>query len=210
MKIQYAGHSCFLVTADSGVRIVTDPYGDVGIPLPHLEADVVTVSHNHFDHVNAEGVSGEFKVLDRAGRHFAGGLVFTAHPCFHDSLSGRLRGKNLAFTFSVDGVRVCHMGDIGELSPALVSSLGRVDVLLLPVGGHYTVNARQAKYYADALSPSYVIPMHYKVEGLTVDIAGVEEFTSLFPMERIQHASELTLSGKQKQDTKIIVMERLA
>lgn len=206
MKIQYLGHSSFLLTFEGGIRIVTDPFGDVGIPMPPVSADAVTVSHSHYDHCNVGGVRAPV-VLNKEGVFGVGGVHITSVLCDHDDAGGRKRGKTLAFRFEAEGISVLHLGDIGEpYSAKVLGRLGRADVLLLPVGGNYTIDAREAKKYVEGIRPTICVPMHYKVKGLTVDISGAEEFLSLFGNTR--RAQTLTLSEKPEGETQIIFMER--
>lgn len=206
MKIQYLGHSSFLLSFERGPCIVTDPFGDVGIPLPPVRADCVTVSHFHYDHCNVEGVHTS-RVLSEKGVFDVGGVHITAVECFHDEVCGRKRGKTLAFRFEAEGISLLHLGDIGEpCTPEVLRRLGKADVLFLPVGGNYTIDATEAKRYLDAIKPAIAIPMHYKVKGLTVDISGAERFLSLF--EQTECAKTLTLNEKPIGQTKVILMER--
>lgn len=218
MKIRYLGHSCFQLTESTGTSIVTDPYGDVGFDLPRVNADVVTVSHSHYDHNNVGAVGGKPIVLNKEGNYEIGGVRITAIKCFHDDEYGAKRGDNLIFKFRMDGIEVCHLGDMGEeCSSSLLEALLPAHVLLIPVGGTYTINAEQAKEYVDRIMPSVVIPMHYKTKGLEIDIEKVDEFTDLFDndnMEEIEviesEESELEFFRDDISDesTQIIVMER--
>lgn len=207
MKIQYLGHSSFLFSFEEGTRIVTDPFGDVGIPMPCVAADAVTVSHSHYDHCNVGGVRAPL-VLCEEGEYDVGSVHVTATACYHDDVRGKKRGRTLAFRYEAEGMSILHLGDIGErCTPEVVGRLGKADVLLIPVGGNYTIDAAEAKRYLDALQPKIAIPMHYRVKGLTVDIAGVEGFLSLFP--ETERAAELTLEEKPSGKTKIVCMERV-
>ena len=218
MKIRYLGHSCFQLTESTGTSIVTDPYGDVGFDLPRVNADVVTVSHSHYDHNNVDAVGGKPIVLNKEGNYEIGGVHITAIKCFHDDENGAKRGENLIFKFRMDGIEVCHLGDMGEeCSSSLLEALLPVHVLLIPVGGNYTIDAEQAKEYVDRIMPSVVVPMHYKTKGLEIDIEKVDEFTDLFDdddMEEVEviesEESELEFFRDDISDesTQIIVMER--
>lgn len=210
MKIRYLGHSCFEL-AFSGVRIVTDPYDGIGIRLPRISADAVTVSHGHFDHNFVQGVDAPL-VLEREGEYSVGGVRITARSCFHDEVKGAKRGKNLIFRYSAEGITVCHLGDLGErLSPALLEEIAPADILLIPVGGTYTIDAAAAKEYAEAVAPALLIPMHYKAKGIDLDIAPVDGFLKLFGHGCVEKCGcELTVdqSALRSGERKIIVMER--
>ena len=211
MKIRYLGHSCFLLADGAGTRIVTDPFGDVGFSMPHVEAEGASISHAHFDHANVGAVKCG-ALFDRAGNYALGGIKVSAVESFHDDAQGKKRGKNLIFLFQTEGLTLCHLGDLGErCSPALLQKIGRVDVLLIPVGGNYTIGAAEAKEYIDALRPALVIPMHYKTEGLDIDVAPLDGFLKLVKGTEVEHAGCEIMINREKIDkkhTKIIVMER--
>lgn len=178
MRIKWLGHSCFLVTDEKGVKVIIDPYetnerltyGEI-----HESADVVTTSHGHGDHNNVAAVAGNPKVLQKSGE--AKGIKFDAVSVYHDASSGSERGSNTIFCFEMDGVRVCHLGDLGHpLSDENARAIGRVDVLLLPVGGFFTIDAAVATGVAEKLAPKVVIPMHFKNDRCDFPIKGVDEF----------------------------------
>lgn len=217
MKIRYLGHSCFLLTESTGTSIVTDPYGAVGFDLPSVSADVVTVSHDHYDHNNVKAVKGNPVIIREEGNYEIGGVGITAIKSWHDNSNGSERGENLIFKFRMDGLEICHLGDLGEeCSSSLIEMLLPVHVLLVPVGGTYTLDAEQAKEYVDRIMPSIVIPMHYKTKGLNLDIDKVSEFSDLFDDSEVEEevveldGDELELFRDDITDesTKIILMER--
>lgn len=213
MKIRYLGHSCFEFTESTGTTIVTDPYGNVGFNMPKTRADAVTVSHSHYDHNNVKAVGGNPVIFDREGQYEIGGVDITAIKSYHDDENGAKRGENLIFKFRMDGVEVCHLGDLGEeCSSSLIEALLPIHVLLIPVGGNYTIDAQQAKEYVDRIMPSYVIPMHYKTKGLDIDIDKPDDFIDLFEEEDVEEleGSELELfrDDVTEEQTKLILMER--
>ena len=216
MKIRYLGHSCFVLTESTGTTVVTDPYGDIGFKMPTVEADAVTVSHGHYDHNNVgavKGKSGKPVVFDEEGTYEIGGVDITAIKSYHDDENGEKRGENLIFKFRMDGLEICHLGDLGEeCSSALIETLLPVHVLLIPVGGTYTIDAEQAKEYVDRIMPAIVIPMHYKTKGLNLDIDKVDDFADKFDTEEVEEldSSELELfrDDISEESTKVIIMER--
>ena len=174
MTITWCGHACFLLESSCG-SVVFDPYAPGKVPgwkLPALTADKVVCSHGHADHNWAEGVK-------LTGRAFSGRL--TQIPSFHDDRRGALRGDNLITLVEAEDLRVVHMGDIGcALTAEQIAALGRVDVLMIPVGGHYTVDADGAWEIARSLGAAIVIPMHYRGRGFGYDVIGtVEPFLKL-------------------------------
>ncbi|MCH5162785.1 MAG: MBL fold metallo-hydrolase [Clostridiales bacterium] len=215
MKIKWLGHSSFVLTESTGTSVLTDPYDSkmVGYGYKPPEVDVVTVSHGHGDH-NYTSVVKHKQLFSEPGKYEYGGIHIAAVPSFHDDCEGKARGKNVIFKFRMDGVNVCHMGDIGEpCSPELVERLLPVNVLLIPVGGTYTIDAEAAKEYVDRLMPDIVIPMHYKVKHCELDIDKAEPFLRMFDDECIEEdVEELELDRYDFNDatesTKVIVMER--
>ncbi|HIR99382.1 MAG TPA: MBL fold metallo-hydrolase [Candidatus Coproplasma avistercoris] len=214
MKIRYLGHSSFQLIESTGTTIVTDPYSSsLGSEMPAVTADAVTVSHHHYDHDSVERVGGKPLVIDKEGSYELDGVDINSIRSFHDPEGGRLRGENIIFKFSMDGIEVCHLGDIGEeCSTELIEALLPVDVLLIPVGGTYTIDAEQAKEYVDRIMPDIVIPMHYREKGKKLDVDRVEEFTDLFDEEEVdfEGGSEIDISREDLggDTTRIIVMEK--
>lgn len=215
MKLTWLGHSSFRLEESTGTTVVTDPYhSDIGYELPNVEADVVTVSHSHRDHNNIEAVAGNPTVINRAGAYEIGGVHMLAHRTHHDDKKGAERGDNLVFKFRMDGVDLCHMGDIGEECNAmLVEALMPVNVLMIPIGGNYTIDAAQAKEYVDKLMPDVVIPMHYKTKDLDMDIDKLNEFVNLFDDENVVYQDSSTVEFDRAdfdgEQTKIFVLEKL-
>ena len=192
MIITPLGHSCFRLKESTGTTVVTDPYSsDIGITLPPLTADVVTVSHAHYDHNNVTAVSGDPMVIDKPGMHDVKGVQIFGLNTYHDEHNGSKRGSNIIFNIRMDGVNVCHLGDVGHgPSPMMIEAIGPVDILLVPVGGKYTIDAEIAKEYVDRLMPSVIIPMHYKTDDIDLDIDGVDTFLDYFDRDDIEYVSE--------------------
>lgn len=209
MKIKYVGHSCFVLTSDKGTSIVTDPFGDIGLDMPRIRANAVTVSHNHYDHNRTDCVDAS-AVFDSEGEFRAGDVRICSFKSYHDEVHGRKRGENLIFKFWIDGYTVCHLGDLGEnCEKRIVDAIADADVLLLPVGGTYTIDAEQAAEYVRVVAPKYAIPMHYYVAGLQVDIAPPDGFLNCFKKEEIMYIGNEFDPATVEQNYKIIVMERL-
>ncbi len=216
MKLTWLGHSAFKLEESTGTTIVTDPYhSHIGFRMPDVTADVVTVSHSHGDHNNIESVLGNPTVINRAGAYEIGGVHMLAHRTHHDDKRGALRGENLVFKFRMDGVDLCHMGDIGEECNAiLVEALMPVNILMIPIGGNYTINAEQAKEYVDKIMPDIVVPMHYKTKDLDMDIDRLNEFLNLFDDENIIYQETATVEFDRAdfngEQTKVLVLDKLS
>jgi len=164
MLIRYYGHSQFELESAGGYRIVTDPFdASVGYPMKALTADAVTVSHGHFDHNYTAACPGA-RVFDTAGEWFAApGVRIRTVDSFHDDARGAKRGKNLIFVYEIDGLRLCHLGDLGhELDEKALAAIGPVDLLMLPIGGTYTVDSKTAYKIAQRMGAKVLLPMHYK------------------------------------------------
>jgi len=201
MKIKWLGHAAFLVMSESGLRLITDPYesggydGNVGYGPIREPADIVTVSHEHPDHNDTRQIPGSPTVIRKTGKHLAKGLAIEGILTCHDETSGRQRGLNTVFCFTLDAVRVCHLGDLGHvLAPKEITAIGPVDVLMIPVGGFYTIDAAQANLVIAALQPKVVLPMHYKTAKLDFPVAGIDEFlTGKAAVKRLE-TSEVSLT----------------
>jgi L-ascorbate metabolism protein UlaG (beta-lactamase superfamily) len=180
VKIKWLGHSCFLITSSTGVRILTDPFDEtVGYKVPEAEADIVTTSHDHFDHNYVKAVKGEYVHINTSGRHNVKGIDILGVDTFHDEAGGSKRGGNVVFTYLVDGMKICHLGDLGHiLTEEQLNQIGRVDVLLLPVGGTFTIDYREASELAGKMNPRLIIPMHFKTPVMKFDIDGVDKFVA--------------------------------
>ncbi len=214
MKIQYLGHSSFKLTESTGVSVITDPYDDsVGYTMPEVSADAVTISHHHYDHDSVAKVNGNPVVLDReTGYILKDSVEISSIKSFHDKCRGKQRGENIIFKFRMDGLDVCHLGDLGEdCSSDLIEMILPVNVLLIPVGGNYTIDAAMAKEYVDRIMPDIVIPMHYRAKGCKVDIDKVDDFLDEFDGEAVVvqagNVIEISRDNLDGEQTTIIVME---
>ncbi len=214
MKIKWLGHSCFLLEESTGAKVVTDPYScEIGQKMPAVRADAVTISHNHADHNNADAVEGNPEIISSVGAFEVDGIHIYSIPSFHDNSNGRERGGNLIFKFRLDGVEVCHLGDIGqECTANILDAIGSTNVLILPVGGKKTIDAETAKDFVDKIMPDIVIPMHYKTDNCVYNIDYVEDFLDYFDKDNITYVegNEIELDRTQFDgdfETNVIVFE---
>jgi L-ascorbate metabolism protein UlaG (beta-lactamase superfamily) len=182
MYIQYFGHSCFKLTGKDSkgenVALVLDPFSkDCGLKVPHLEADVLAISHSHRDHNNIDAVKGNPYVIDTAGEYDVKDIFIQGFDSFHDDKEGKERGGNIIYRISIEDVVITHLGDLGQvLNTKQLESLEGTDILLIPVGGKYTLDAKKAVEVINQIEPRMVIPMHYKTAEAKFDISGVESF----------------------------------
>lgn len=198
MKFKFLGHAAFLITTEDGRKIVTDPYepGGFGGALRYGKlnepADFVTISHQHADHNYVKMVPGRPRVISKAGEESFDGLLFRALLTHHDMSKGSERGDNIVHVIEAEGITVCHLGDLGHtLSPEDCTALGPIDVLMVPVGGNFTLDAGGATAVVNRLRPCVAIPMHYQTPKVSFKIAPVEDFLAGKTRVRRLESSEL-------------------
>ncbi|MHC2994369.1 MAG: MBL fold metallo-hydrolase [Candidatus Atribacteria bacterium] len=180
MKIRWLGHASFLIESERGIKIITDPFDEtLGYKLPRIKANIVTVSHEHFDHNYVRGVKGRPVVFKGPVKRESHKMEFEGISTYHDSVFGSKRGPNTIFIIKADGLKLCHLGDLGHiLGPDKLAEIGSVDILFIPVGGFYTIDSTQATQIVNDLKPRITIPMHYKTEIIKFSIDPVEVFLS--------------------------------
>ncbi|MCX7995379.1 MAG: MBL fold metallo-hydrolase [candidate division WOR-3 bacterium] len=183
MRIKFLGHASFLITSKDGVRIITDPYkpgcygGGIKYSPINEEADIVTISHEHDDH-NERNIKGKPVFVNTPGKHEVKGIKINGYEVYHDKSSGKERGKDIIFNMEIDGMNLVHLGDLGHvLKRDDAEKIGRVDILLIPVGGYFTIDAKDADEIINILKPKIVIPMHFKTSRCDFPIAPVDDFT---------------------------------
>jgi L-ascorbate metabolism protein UlaG (beta-lactamase superfamily) len=209
MKVKWLGHAAFLITASDGTRIITDPYGEYGglsyDPIREA-ADIVLISHDHGDHTGAK-IGGDPEVVTGAGSRQIAGIEIKGVATYHDTSQGKERGSNTVFCFSVDGMRACHLGDLGhDLSASEIEDFGRVDVLMIPVGGFFTIDAGTANAICEKMKPKVIIPMHYRTDKCEFPITGVDEFLQGKSAVKSLDSSEVELKPADLPDKGEIVV----
>ena len=177
MKITWLGHSSFMLEDSKGRKILTDPFDEtVGYNILKGEVDVVTISHHHSDHSYIENIKYK-ESIDKVGFFYLCDIPITGIPSYHDKMLGAKRGENTIFIIELDGYRICHLGDLGHtLSSEDIKQIGKIDILLIPIGGNYTIDGKEAAEIAKSINSHIVIPMHYKTPILSFELEGLEDF----------------------------------
>jgi L-ascorbate metabolism protein UlaG (beta-lactamase superfamily) len=200
-KIYWAGQSCFQISVsnsrDHSADIVIDPYLEekVGLKLPNLSADILLVTHEHGDHNNIKGVKGEPFVVQGPGEYEVKGVFIQGIPSFHDDVNGKERGQNTIFVVEAEGIRFCHLGDLGQktLTDEQLEKIDRVDVLMVPVGGEFTIDSSGAQKVIGQIEPKIVIPMHYALPKLKYKLDDVSKFLKAMGKDSIPAQDKLTV-----------------
>lgn len=212
MHITYLGHSCFKIqdkVGTDGITLVTDPFDKaVGLPVPHMEADIVTITHDHHDHNNISAIRGTPFVVDMAGEYDIKGVAIEGIESYHDEKEGAERGKNIIYRIDMDDIKIVHLGDLAHiLNDAQLEKLVGVDILLIPVGGRYTLDAKKAVEVVSQIEPRIVIPMHYKTADSQMDIDGVDKFIKELGIAP-QYEEKLKVSKKDlpQEDMQLIIL----
>lgn len=217
-KIYWAGQSCFEIevsnSKDHQANIVIDPFDqETGIKVPNLSADILLVTHNHHDHNNVKAVKGEYFLVSGPGEYEVKGVFVQGIPSFHDDQNGKVKGQNTIYTIEAEDMKICHLGDIGqkELTDEQIDKIGTVDVLMIPVGGEYTISSVEATKIISQIEPKIVIPMHYDLPKINAKLDSVEKFLkamgknagSIVPQEKFL-AKESTMP---KEGMEIVVLQ---
>jgi len=218
MQIVWKGQACFYITTSRGkqeqVKILIDPFEDsLGLKLPPQEADIVLVTHSHFDHNNVKVVKGDPFVIDSPGEYEVKSVFVQGITTFHDDVQGKQRGLNTVYTIAAEGITLCHMGDFGqkELTPEQVEKIGQVHVLMIPVGGTYTINGKEAGKIISQIEPNIIIPMHYALPKLKPKLAPVDEFLHAMGKKGLEPQGKLGLKAKdvtgEKEEAEVVVLK---
>ncbi len=214
MEITWLGHSCFRLRGRAAT-VVTDPYGkELGLTLPRVRADIVTVSHDADDHNHTRGVKGDFKVLSGPGEYEVSGVFVTGLVLSDRKAAGKpvksAATRNTAFLIELDGLTVCHLGDLDTVptQAMMEESLSTVDVLLIPVGGGESLNASQAAEVVSLLEPHVVIPMHYKIKGSDLKLDPVTKFLKEMGLDKVDEQEALKIDRSSlPEETQVVLLE---
>lgn len=177
MTITWYGQSCFRIETKEG-SVLIDPFSkEIGLKPPRIKDDIVLVSHKHYDHSNIEDANPEAFIIQNPGEYENHGIAIRGIQSFHDNKEGVEQGLNTIYVLKAEELNVCHLGDLGHiLTDKQVEDIGDIDILMIPVGGTYTIDAKTAVEVINQIEPKIVIPMHYKISGLTVSLDGPEKF----------------------------------
>lgn len=189
-----------------------DPFAkSIGLRPPGGKADVVVVTHDHYDHNNVGALSGGPLVISGPGEYDIKGVFIKGLSAYHDAKEGKERGRVTMYIFEIEGMKICHLGDFGqtELTEEQIEQIGDVDILIVPVGGVYTIDAEGAQKVVNQIEPAIVIPMHYHVPGLSIKLEKNEDFLKIMGVKNPETLSRLTLKKKDinPEETKIVVMQ---
>lgn len=218
MEIKYLGHSSFLIKTKD-IKIVTDPFDtSIGLKFPKVEADVVTVSHNHFDHNNASAVKGILDgtnplVLNMPGEFEKKGVRIFGYRGYHDKSKGSERGEVVLYKIESEEMTILHCGDLGNVpEDVFVDTIGDVDILMVPVGGHYTLDPDEAVAVIKKVEPSIILPMHYNQPKLDQskfkELSPVAEFLKKFGAESLASVPKLIIRKDElEQEMKVVLLD---
>ncbi len=215
MKIKWYGHAAFLITSDQGTKIIIDPYepGAFGGQLSYGkikdQADIILTSHDHADHNYTKDLPGPPQIVRGSGSKTIKGISIKGIPTYHDPSKGSERGTNTVFTLKVDQIQLCHLGDLGHpLGDKELAEIGPVDILVIPVGGFFTIDPKEATRVAEQLKPKILIPMHFKTVKCGFPIASVEDFLKGKPNLKRPQSSEVVFEkAALPQQMEIVVLE---
>jgi L-ascorbate metabolism protein UlaG (beta-lactamase superfamily) len=199
LEIRWHGHSCFEISNE--ITLVTDPHDgkSIGIPTPMVTADIVLVSHDHFDHNSTKTVANEHTtIVTNTKKRTVHNVIIKGILTFHDTCEGEKRGENTVFKFTMDDITFCHLGDLGHIiNDKQLQSIGSVDILFIPIGGTYTIDAEKSWELIKKINPRIIIPMHYKIEGLSLPLASLDDFLSLASYEVVKVGNQIDI---EKED----------
>lgn len=225
MQIIWHGHSLFSITTtpekNSQIKIVIDPYDkSLGLRIPKLEADIVLVTHDHPDHNNVKAVSKNTStdsentpfLIEGPGEYEVKNIFIQGVLSAHDDFGGEERGRNTIYTIESENIKLCHLGDLGqkELTEKQLEKIGEVDILMIPIGGVYTLSAEEAAKIMSQLEPKITIPMHYAIPNLKLKLDSLDKFLKVFGIKNLSQMNKLSIKKKDipSEEVKIIVLKK--
>lgn len=217
MDIRWAGQACFQLkigkNKNKALSLVIDPFSSkIGLKMPSLQADILLVSHNHYDHNNISAVSGNPFVVSEPGQYEVKEIFIEGIPAFHDSEKGSERGEIIMFKIAAEGINIGHLSDLGQkyLTEEQLGKIGNIDILMVPVGGTYTINGAEAKEIISQIKPNIVIPMHYALPGLDIKLNEAADFLKIMGIKEIVAKKKFSAQAKDFSpgaETEIVVLE---
>ncbi len=216
MKIIWAGQSCFQINAptpkNGSVDIVIDPFNEsLGLKVPFFSGDILLVSHDHQDHNNIKAVKGNPFLITGPGEYEIKGVFIEGIPAFHDDVQGKEKGDIIIYTIETEDIRICHLGDLGQkqLTDSQLDKIGVIDVLMIPIGGDYTISSKEAQKIISQIEPAIVIPMHYQIPKLKVKLEGVDKFLKVMGKNSIEPQDKLLVkkSTLPKEGIEIVLLK---
>ena len=216
MIISWYGQSFFEIAVKGdekeSVKIAIDPFDDsIGLKPPKVEADILLITHQHKDHNNKGTIKGEPFVIEHAGEYEVKGISIQGISAFHDNEKGKERGVVVIYKIEAEGIKICYLSDLGqkELTTEQLEEIDEIDILIIPIGGKYTINGKEAAEIISQIEPRMVIPMHYKIENVNIDLEGVDGFLKVMGEEKTAPEKKLKVSAKDlpAEETKIVLLE---
>jgi len=212
MFISWLGQSAFKIQ-DKELTIAIDPHDKTGLKMPKFQADIVLITHEHDDHNNLKAIKGSPFVVDSPGEYEIKNVFIYGIPGWHDNKQGSERGSITMFLIEIAGVKIAHLADLGQaaLTDKQLDKLEKIDILLIPVGGVYTINGTESVKIISQLQPRIVIPMHYKIPGLKEKLEPVDKFLKEFGVSSPEKMDKLKISKKDlpQEDTKVIILNKV-
>lgn len=212
MIIQWLGQACFKIQSGEFVTVI-DPFAkEVGLTPPRFRADAVLVTHAHFDHANFDSLTGGPFVISGPGEYEVKGIYVEGIETFHDNMQGKERGMNTIYRIEMEGLRLAHLGDFGEsaMRDETVEALGDIDILMIPVGGRFTIDAEEAAKVVKQIEPRYVIPMHYKIPGLKITLDSIDVFLKEMGVAKTEAQEKFVIKKKdigEEEKTEVILLK---
>lgn len=211
MNIQYYGHSCFKITAKPAGRgqeeitVFFDPFDkSIGLRPPQGQADLVLISHDHANHNNSAALKGEPRIIDIPGEYSVKGINIIGIDSFHDAVQGKEQGKNTVFVMEVEEMKLCHLGDLGgDLTEKQMEALGGVNILMVPIGGGYTLDYKKAIELIKKIEPNVIIPMHYKMAGTKAELDDEKKFCAEIGNCLPEKTSKINIKEKDLENKKM-------
>ena len=215
-KINWAGQSCFQISVsnsrDHSAEIVIDPFDEeIGLKVPNFSADILLITHQHHDHNNIKAVKGTPFLIDGPGEYEVKEVFIKGIPAFHDDKEGKEKGANTIYTIKAEGLIFCHLGDLGQkqLADEQLEKIGNVDILMIPVGGQFTISSQEAQRIVSQIEPKIVIPMHYQLPKLKIKLDDVNKFLKVMGKNSIVPQDKLTIKSGAlpKNGTEVVILQ---